>query len=71
MLSGITQILAGRMALVELLPFTLHECYSEKDLTEAGMPPPGSGSGGVQWDLVRKVKATPCYVPDHHENYGF
>jgi predicted AAA+ superfamily ATPase len=32
--SGITQTLAGRIALVDLLPFTLQECYSEKDLTE-------------------------------------
>ena len=29
LLSGITQTLAGRIALIELLPFTLHECYSE------------------------------------------
>ncbi|MBM4311712.1 MAG: ATP-binding protein [Deltaproteobacteria bacterium] len=28
--SGITQSLAGRVALVELLPFTLHECYGWK-----------------------------------------
>ena len=30
LLSGITQSLAGRVALVQLLPFTLHECYGSK-----------------------------------------
>ncbi len=30
LLSGITQSLAGRVALVQLLPFTLHECYGAK-----------------------------------------
>jgi len=35
LLSGITQTLAGRIALIELLPFTLHECYPKKMLKEA------------------------------------
>ncbi len=30
LLSGITQSLAGRVALIQLLPFTLHECYDSK-----------------------------------------
>ncbi len=34
LMSGITQSLAGRSALIRLLPFTLHECYSNNKKTD-------------------------------------